>query len=89
MEDVWRGEVQQLLSQISQLQAENRRLLQTLPPSQPPVQEEDSENQEGRLSVEFHPFSSKDFHFLDTKHVYTGIIHSIGVCVYSKNSKIT
>ncbi|CAG08448.1 unnamed protein product [Tetraodon nigroviridis] len=52
VEDVWRGEVQQLLSQISQLQAENRRLLQTLPPSQPPVLEEDSENQEGMLEKE-------------------------------------
>lgn len=47
MEDVWRGEVQDLLSQISQLQAENKRLLQSLPLNEPPVPEEESEKQEG------------------------------------------
>lgn len=50
MEDVWRGEVQDLLSRISQLQDENKRLLQTPPVKEPPIHEEESEKQEGGLS---------------------------------------
>lgn len=47
VEDVWRGEVQDLLNQISQLQAENRRLTASLPLKNSSVQEEDSLKQEG------------------------------------------
>lgn len=67
MEDVWRGEVQDLLSQISQLQAENKRLLQTLPSKEHPIPEEESDKPEGGLS-EAYPqnwsltFFKKDFH---------------------------
>lgn len=66
MEDVWRGEVQDLLSQISQLQAENKRLLQTLPPTEPPILEEESEKQEGEFSENWSlTFVEKIFiHFL-------------------------
>lgn len=53
MEDVWRGEVQDLLSQISQLQAENKRLLKTPPLKEPPIQEEEPEKQAGALSAAF------------------------------------
>lgn len=47
VEDVWRGEVQDLLNQISQLQAENRRLTASLPLKDSSIQEEDSLKQEG------------------------------------------
>lgn len=53
MEDVWRGEVQELLSQISQLQAENKRLLQTLPLREPPTLEEEPEDREGGSSLAY------------------------------------
>lgn len=47
VEDVWKGEVQDLLSQISQLQAENKRLLLSLSFKEPPVTEEDLQKHEG------------------------------------------
>ncbi|XP_053180967.1 RILP-like protein 1 [Scomber japonicus] len=47
VEDVWRGEVQDLLSQITQLQAENKKLLVSLTLKESPVTEEDLEKQEG------------------------------------------
>lgn len=47
MEDVWRGEVQDLLNQISQLQAENRRLTASVPLKDSSIQDEDSLKQEG------------------------------------------
>lgn len=66
MEDVWRGEVQDLLSQISQLQEENKRLLQTPPLKEPPVHKEESEKQEGGLSADFLQFFFKpSTHFVD------------------------
>lgn len=49
VEDAWRGEVQDLLSQISQLRAENKRLLASLPLKETPIPEEDSQKQEGGL----------------------------------------
>lgn len=51
MEDVWRGEIQDLLSQIAQLQAENKKLLVSLPLKESPVTEEDLQKQEGGLSA--------------------------------------
>lgn len=51
MEDVWRGEVQDLVSQITQLQEENKRLLVTLSLKESPVTEEDLQKQEGGLSA--------------------------------------
>lgn len=50
---MWRGEVQDLLSQISQLQAENKRLQQSLPLKEPPILEEEPEKQEGGLVTAF------------------------------------
>uniref|UniRef100_A0A3Q3WVM5 RILP-like protein 1 n=1 Tax=Mola mola TaxID=94237 RepID=A0A3Q3WVM5_MOLML len=47
VEDVWRGEVQDLLSQISQLQAENKRLSVSLPLTESPDPEEEAQKQEG------------------------------------------
>ncbi|KAE8292189.1 RILP-like protein 1 GAPDH's competitor of SIAH1 protein enhances life [Larimichthys crocea] len=47
VEDVWRGEIQDLLSQIAQLQAENKKLLVSLPLKESPVTEEDLQKQEG------------------------------------------
>lgn len=47
MEDVWRGEAQDLLSQITQLQAENKRLVVSLSLKETPVTEEDLQKQEG------------------------------------------
>lgn len=41
MEDVWRGEVQDLLSQITQLQADNKKLLVSLSLKESPITEED------------------------------------------------
>ncbi|XP_076587767.1 RILP-like protein 1 [Chaetodon auriga] len=52
VEDVWRGEVQDLLSQISQLQAENKRLLVSLPVKESPVPEEDLQKHEGMSEKE-------------------------------------
>lgn len=51
MEDAWRGEVQDLHSQISQLQAENKRLLGTLSLKDSSVTEEELQQQEGGLSA--------------------------------------
>lgn len=47
MEDVWRGEAQDLLSQISQLQEENKALLNNL--SIKEMTEEDIQKQEGSI----------------------------------------
>ncbi|KAM9360779.1 RILP-like protein 1 [Symphorus nematophorus] len=52
VEDVWRGEVQDLLSQITQLQAENKRLSVSLPLKESPVTEEDVQKQEGMSEKE-------------------------------------
>ncbi|XP_035514549.1 RILP-like protein 1 [Morone saxatilis] len=52
VEDVWRGEVQDLLSQITQLQTENKRLLVSLPLKESPVIEEDLQKQEGMSEKE-------------------------------------
>ncbi|XP_074493995.1 RILP-like protein 1 isoform X2 [Sebastes fasciatus] len=52
VEDVWRGEVQDLLSQITQLQAENKRLLVSLSLKESPVSEEDLQKQEGMSEKE-------------------------------------
>lgn len=49
MEDVWRGEVQDLLSQITQLQAENKRLSVSLSLKESPICEQDQQDQEGGL----------------------------------------
>lgn len=51
VEDAWRGEVQDLLSQITQLQAENKRLLVSLSLKELPVTEEDLQKPEGGLSA--------------------------------------
>lgn len=51
VEDVWKGEVQDLHSQISQLQAENKRLLVSLPFKESLGTEEDQEKPEGELSA--------------------------------------
>ncbi|XP_014880858.1 RILP-like protein 1, partial [Poecilia latipinna] len=50
VEDVWRGEVQDLLSQITQLQAENKRLLVSLSLKESPVTEEDLQKHEAQTS---------------------------------------
>ncbi|CAK6966480.1 RILP-like protein 1 [Scomber scombrus] len=47
VEDVLRGEVQDLLSQITQLQAENKKLLVSLSLKESPITEEDLQKQEG------------------------------------------
>lgn len=52
VDDVWRGEVQDLLSQITQLQAENKRLLVSLSLKECPVTEEDLQKQEGMSEKE-------------------------------------
>ncbi|XP_014187117.1 RILP-like protein 1 isoform X4 [Haplochromis burtoni] len=52
LEDVWRGEVQDLLSQITQLQAENKRLLVSLSLKETPVTEEDLQKHEGMSEKE-------------------------------------
>lgn len=52
VEDVWRGEAQDLLSQITQLQAENKRLLVSLSLKDCPITEEDLQKQEGGLSAD-------------------------------------
>lgn len=49
MEDVWRGEAQDLLSQIAQLQEENKALLNNL--SIKEMTEEDIQKQEGSVST--------------------------------------
>ncbi|XP_027889502.1 RILP-like protein 1 [Xiphophorus couchianus] len=50
VEDVWRGEVQDLLSQITQLQVENKRLLVSLSLKESPVTEEDLQKHEAQTS---------------------------------------
>ncbi|XP_008288066.1 RILP-like protein 1 [Stegastes partitus] len=52
VEDVWRGEVQDLLSQITQLQAENKRLLVSLSHKESPITEEDLQKHEGMSEKE-------------------------------------
>lgn len=52
VEDVWRGEVQDLLAQIAQLQAENKRLLMSLPLRESSTTEEDQQKQEGMSEKE-------------------------------------
>ncbi|XP_040011795.1 RILP-like protein 1 isoform X2 [Xiphias gladius] len=52
VEDVWRGEVQDLLSQSTQLQAENKRLLVSLSLKESPVTEEDLQKQKGMSEKE-------------------------------------
>ncbi|XP_022052072.1 RILP-like protein 1 [Acanthochromis polyacanthus] len=52
VEDVWRGEVQDLLSQITQLQAENKRLLVSLSLKETPITEEDLQKHEGMSEKE-------------------------------------
>ncbi|XP_060895272.1 RILP-like protein 1 [Labrus mixtus] len=52
VEDVWRGEVQDLLSQITQLQAENKKLLVSLSLKESPVTEEDPQRHEGMSEKE-------------------------------------
>ncbi|KAF4108527.1 RILP-like protein 1 isoform X2 [Onychostoma macrolepis] len=47
VEDVWRGEAQDLLSQIAQLQEENKTLLNNLSVKECPMTEEDIQKQEG------------------------------------------
>ncbi|KAM9455895.1 RILP-like protein 1 isoform 3-T3 [Clarias gariepinus] len=47
VEDVWRGEAQDLLSQIAQLQEENKTLLNNLSVKDCPMTEEDVQRQEG------------------------------------------
>lgn len=44
VEDVWRGEVQDLVSQIAQLQTENKRLLVSLSLKESPITEDDVPN---------------------------------------------
>ncbi|XP_032433325.1 RILP-like protein 1 [Xiphophorus hellerii] len=50
VEDVWRGEVQDLLSQITQLQVENKRLLVSLSLKESPFTEEDLQKHEAQTS---------------------------------------
>lgn len=55
MEDVWRGEAQDLLSQIAQLQEENKSLLTNLSVKEP-LNEEDLQRHEGAAKT--HPHKS-------------------------------
>ncbi|KAK9522806.1 hypothetical protein VZT92_019251 [Zoarces viviparus] len=52
VEDAWRGEVQDLHSQITQLHAENKRLLVSLSLKEFPVTQEDLQKQEGMSEKE-------------------------------------
>ncbi|XP_056322996.1 RILP-like protein 1 isoform X3 [Danio aesculapii] len=52
VEDVWRGEAQDLLGQISQLQEENKTLLNNLSIRESPLTEEDIQKQEGMTERE-------------------------------------
>lgn len=52
VEDVWRGEAQDLLCQISQLQEENKTLLNNLSIRESPLTEEDIQKQEGMTERE-------------------------------------
>lgn len=51
VEDVWRGEAQDLLSQIAQLQEENKSLLTNLSVKEP-LNEEDLQRHEGEALLE-------------------------------------
>lgn len=51
VEDVWRGEAQDLLSQIAQLQEENKSLLTNLSVKEP-LNEEDLQRHEGEAPLE-------------------------------------
>lgn len=50
MEDVWRGEAQDLLSQIAQLQEENKQLMTNLNHKDVGFSEEEFQKQEGEAS---------------------------------------
>ncbi|XP_031711982.1 RILP-like protein 1 isoform X2 [Anarrhichthys ocellatus] len=52
VEDAWRGEVQDLLSQITQLHSENKRLVVSLSLKEFPVTQEDLQKQEGMSEKE-------------------------------------
>lgn len=52
VEDVWRGEAQDLLSQIAQLQEENKTLLNNLSVKECPMTEEDIQKQEGSAKAQ-------------------------------------
>lgn len=52
VEDVWRGEAQDLLSQIAQLQEENKALLNNLSIKESPMTDEDIQKQEGMTERE-------------------------------------
>ncbi|XP_061880493.1 RILP-like protein 1 [Entelurus aequoreus] len=52
VEDVWRAEVQDLLSQITPLQAENKKLLASLSLTEAPVAEKDLQKQDGMSDKE-------------------------------------
>ncbi|XP_068594431.1 RILP-like protein 1 [Brachionichthys hirsutus] len=47
VEDLWKGEVQDLLTQIAHLKAESKRLLVSLPLQESPITEEEARKQEG------------------------------------------
>lgn len=88
---MWRGEVQDLLSQISQLQAENKRLLKSPPLKEPPIHEEEPEKQEGGLSAAFPQNWIFDLFSVsicnDTKHVCLSVrISSVGVPICCKTA---
>ncbi|XP_074526680.1 RILP-like protein 1 isoform X2 [Halichoeres trimaculatus] len=52
VEDVWKGEVQDLLSQITKLQAENKKLLVSLSLKESPITEEELQRHEGMSEKE-------------------------------------
>lgn len=51
VEDVWRGEAQDLLSQIAQLQAENKQLMTNLSHKDAGFSEEEFQRHEGRRAA--------------------------------------
>lgn len=57
VEDVWRGEAQDLLSQIAQLQEENKQLMTNLNHKEVGFSEEEFQKQEGEAP---HPSTSHD-----------------------------
>lgn len=59
MEDVWRGEAQDLLTQIAQLQEENKSLLTNLS-IKDPMSEEDLQRHEGEDVSSKHSHTNKD-----------------------------
>ncbi|CAL8247708.1 unnamed protein product [Merluccius merluccius] len=52
VEDMWRGEHQDMLAQISQLQSDNNRLLASLSSRDPPCTEQEPQTEEGRSERE-------------------------------------